>query len=126
MKCVAWLFSFLLLVTFSTSAQDPQGGGRRARGFGREMNRSRMVGPLLTTSADKDHNGTLTTEEWKSFVDSLQPNEAGAINADLLKKLIFVGLLDRDQDGALETTDLEMIFAELDKKCLQLWQGHTH
>lgn len=115
MKGIAVLAGLLALLPLSVSAQDPEGPGGRRRGFGGEGMRGRVAGQLLAATADKDGSGDVTSAEWTSFLGSLKADDEGAIDGKLLKRAVFVGMLDRDKNRVLETGDLAKIFAELDK-----------
>jgi len=109
-------------------------GRRRDRG------QSRMMLGRLARSADSDEDGTITEQEWESFVAGLDADEKGIISADKLVELMparrgrrggggragrggrrpgnmaemIVRMLDRNDNDQLEATDLQEVFLELD------------
>jgi Ca2+-binding EF-hand superfamily protein len=96
--------------------QDPSGG----------------IGPMfanrLVRAADTDGSGDVTSAEWKTFLASLEVDEAGVIDAAKLRSRLpmpgrggrqmpsrMLQAIDRDSDGKLELVDLEALFVSLDR-----------
>ena len=90
--------------------------------------------------ADADHDGKVTQDEWKQFLDSLKVDEQGVLDAQQLGASLSMGggggsapvrgggaaggrgglppnmlqSLDRDGDGRLQREDIASIFGQLD------------
>ena len=83
---------------------------------------------MLGRAADSDEDGAVSAKEWKAFLGSLEASEDGVIPSEKIANLIperargrgrnmadrMARMLDRDDDGQLELSDLQMIFASLD------------
>ncbi len=110
MRSIAIIASFVLLASFSALAQE--GGDRPRRGRG-GFSGARMVGPMLAVTADRNHDNTVTEKEWGSFADSLKAEDG--LDADMLKRQVFVALLDANTNGKLEISDLSARFKAMDK-----------
>lgn len=89
-------------------------------------------GGMLARLADGDRNGEVTPDEWQEFLAAIDPDGDGVISDE--ERVAFFdsrrpadaptrghdrkppmgGGLDWDEDGVLETDDLNKLFAELD------------
>jgi len=118
--------------------QEDRPGGGPAAGQTRHPHRGRGRGRGhhdggLVRLADADQNETVSTEEWQTFVDSLEIGPDGGFDLGQLADQLIAsrprpegdgphghgqrhpgGWLDSDQDGTLEIDDLQMIFSQLD------------
>lgn len=103
-----------------------------ARAAGAELRASPLARRIVSL-ADADRNGTVSAEEWTTFLHRLDPGASGHIDDATLDSLLderaesvgrtrgrsrdrmLVGrLLDQDRDGLMETAVLSRIFALLD------------
>jgi Ca2+-binding EF-hand superfamily protein len=118
-------------------------GGRRSRGRsgGRGRGRggfdfSRMMGARLVRAADADDSGDVSKAEWTTFLGTLSSGKDGVVDAEKLQDLLpsrrpggggggererggiggrMLEMLDRDGDEKVEVSDLEPLFAEVDR-----------
>ena len=91
--------------------------------------RGALGGMLLLKAADGDDVPGISGEEWSSFLDSLDADDAGVLNVETLAERIseahgtdggerrppFDRILDLDRDGSVEIEDLQAVYARLDK-----------
>lgn len=97
--------------------------------------RRRMAGRIVS-AADTDESGDVTSEEWTSFLASLEADKDGVVETEKLQGVLERGarggrpertqprggdlgarrlqMFDRDGDEQIEITDLKAIFAEVD------------
>ena len=120
------------------TAEDFANSGR-SRGRGRGQ--SQMMIARVVRNADNNEDGAVTEAEWQGFVAQLSKDEDGVISVEAIAKLMpqrrgagrrggggggrgdrrgggmnemFIRMLDRNDDGKLESTDLMVVFTELD------------
>lgn len=100
-----------------------------AADFTEEVFQARHAAAIAVRPADADHDHTVTAEEWQARLAAVDPDGDGVIDpADLApshrrgprgprgedSEERLIELLDRDGSGAIEISDLEAIFADLD------------
>ena len=94
-----------------------EGHRRGARGERGERRGPPGVRSGLFKQADQNEDGDVSAEEWQSFLAGLPVTESGAIDIQAWlgdRGERFAHMLDSDGDGALERSDLEDKFNQLD------------
>ena len=104
-------------------------------GMRRHPGKGPMAGMLVARAADADDDGEVASEEWQTFLDSLEVDADGAISEDSLRAMLprppgmrqapgdrrgpgsghLSRMLDRDGDSVLDIDDLNAAFTELDQ-----------
>lgn len=107
------------------SRQSRRGGGPGMGGPGRGP----RGGAMIAFHSDADQNGEVTNAEWQGFVAGIDDDGSGEISADEWAAALpgrgdrepppehferLTSHLDRNDNGILETVDLDAIFDELD------------
>ena len=120
----------------SLTAEDFANSGR-SRGRGRGQ--SQMMVSRLARNADQNEDGSVTEAEWKVFVAQLSTDEDGVISVEAIAELMpqrrsrggrggggrggrrggggnemFVRMLDRNDNSKIESSDLLVVFTEMD------------
>lgn len=106
-------FAIVVLAAGTVAAQG--GGGRGERGGRGGFNMGAMMAPMIAVAADKDFSGDVSGAEWKGFFSGLKTDKDGFVDTGVLATSIFTQLMDKDKDGKLEVSDLDVIHKELDK-----------
>ena len=87
------------------------------------------AGSLVVRFADIDRDGTVSTDEWRTHLETVDPDGDGLIDAADLRppgladdaphaermRQRMQQVLDQDGDGSVETEDLDAIFSGLDR-----------
>ncbi len=109
MKYLKLIAALIVMLPLTLTAQD-EGRRRGNRGF----DRSRVAGLAVARLADVNRDGSVTGEEWKRFLESVQGKDG---NVDL-KKLVRSAArheLDLNGNGTFDVQDLDTAFKTLDK-----------
>lgn len=106
-----------------------RGGGGRNRNAGSDL--PLELGGVLARSADADEDGKVTQAEWKKVIAAVDGNKDGNVDTDELGGILCAALgrknlspravgrrsrhLDTNKDGRIQLSEIDGLFARLDK-----------